>query len=43
MLRSIDKQSGGSAESVLKRKKRKATVGWICGKGRFLAWNEREK
>jgi len=27
-------------ESVLK-KKRKATVGRICRKGRFYAWNER--
>jgi len=34
MLKSIGKQSGESVESVLK-KKRKATVGRICGKGRF--------
>jgi len=34
MLRSIDKQSEESVESVLK-KKRKATVGKICRKGRF--------
>ena len=39
MLRSISKQSGGIMESVLK-KKNKATVGRICRKGRFLAWNE---
>jgi len=31
---------GESVESVLK-KKRKATVGRICRKGRFQAWNER--
>ena len=36
MLRSISKQSGESVESVLK-KKRKATVGRICRKGRFLS------
>jgi len=35
MLRSIGKQSGDSAESVLK-KKRKAAVGKICRKGRFF-------
>jgi len=40
MLRSIGKQSGESVKSVLK-KKRKATVGRICRKGRFKAWNER--
>jgi len=34
MLRSIDRQSGESVESVLK-KKRKATMGRICRKGRF--------
>ena len=34
MLRSIGKQYGDSAESVLK-KKRKAAVGKICRKGRF--------
>ena len=34
MLRSISKQLGESMESVLK-KKMKATVGMICGKGRF--------
>ena len=38
--RSIGKQSGESAESVLK-KKRNATVGRICRKGRFQARNER--
>jgi len=35
MLRSIGKQSRESGESVLKKKK-KATVGRICRKGRFL-------
>jgi len=40
MLRSIGKQSAESVESVL-AKKRKATVGRICRKGRFSAWNER--
>jgi len=40
MLRSSSKQSGESVESVLK-KKRKATMGRICRKGRFKAWNER--
>jgi len=40
MLRSSSKQFGESVESVLK-KKRKATVGRICRKGRFKAWNER--
>jgi len=34
MLRSIGKQSGESVESDVK-KKRKATVGKICRKGRF--------
>ena len=34
MLKGICKQSGESVESVLK-KKRKATVGRICRKGRF--------
>jgi len=38
-LRSISKQSGESVESVLK-KKRKATVGRICRKGKFEACNE---
>jgi len=33
-LRNIGKQSGESVESVLKKKK-KATVGRICRKGRF--------
>jgi len=33
-LRYIGKQSGESVESVLKKKK-KATVGRICRKGRF--------
>jgi len=36
MLRSIGKQSAESVESVLK-KKRKAAVGRICGKGRCYA------
>jgi len=36
MLRSTGKQSGESVKSVLK-KKRKATVGRICRKGRFKA------
>jgi len=40
MLRIIDKQSGISMKSVLK-KKREATVGRICRKGRFSAWDER--
>jgi len=40
MLRSSSKQFGESVASVLK-KKRKATVGRICRKGRFKAWNER--
>jgi len=40
MLRSSSKRFGESVESVLK-KKRKATVGRICRKGRFKAWNER--
>jgi len=40
MLGSIGKQSGESVESVPK-KNRKAAVGRICRKGRFLAWNER--
>jgi len=35
MLRNIGKQSGESMESALK-KKRKATMGRICRKGRFL-------
>jgi len=34
MLRNIDKQSGESVESVLKKIK-KATVGRICSNGRF--------
>jgi len=34
MFRNIGRQSGESAESVLK-KKRKATVGRICRNGRF--------
>ena len=42
MLRSIGKQSRESVESVLKKKK-KATVGLICRKGRFQTWNERVK
>jgi len=32
MLRSIGKQAGESVESVLKKKKREATVGRICRK-----------
>jgi len=40
MLRSVDKQSGESVESVLK-KKRKATVGMICKKMKVKGWNER--
>jgi len=40
MLRIIDKQSGIFMKSVLK-KKREATVGRICRKGRFSAWDER--
>jgi len=39
MLRSIGKQSGESVESA-RKKKRKATVGRICRKGTFYAWNE---
>jgi len=39
MLKSIGKQSRESVESVLE-KKGKATVGRICGNGRFQAWNE---
>jgi len=42
MLTSIGKQSGESVESVLK-KKREATVGRICRRGRFEAWNEKVK
>ena len=42
MLRSIGKRSSESGESVLK-KKRKATMGRICRKGSFLAWNERAR
>jgi len=34
MLRSIGKQSGESVESI-RKKKRKATEGKICRKGRF--------
>ena len=34
MLRSTGKQSGESEKSA-RKKKRKATVGRICGKGRF--------
>jgi len=41
VLRSIGKQSGESAESVPKKKKRKVTVGRICRKGRFSVWKER--
>jgi len=39
MLRSIGKQSWESVESVLK-KKRKATVGRVCRKGRFEVCDE---
>jgi len=39
MLISISKQSGESVQSDLK-KRRKATVGRICRKGRFQAWSE---
>ena len=35
MLRSRGKQSGESVESVLKKKKKKGTMGRICGKGKF--------
>jgi len=42
MLRDIGKQSVESLESVPK-KKRKATVGKICRKGKLKAWNERVK
>jgi len=41
MLRSIGEQSGESVESVLE-KKRKATVGRICRKGRFKPGMKRE-
>jgi len=34
------KQSGNAVESVRKNKE-KATVGRICGKGSFQAWNEK--
>ena len=40
MLRSIRKQPRKIVQSVPK-KKRRATVGRICRKGTFLAWNER--
>jgi len=40
MLKNIGKQSRESVESVLK-KERKAMVGRICRKERFLDWNER--
>jgi len=40
MLRSIGKETRESVESVLK-KKRKATVGRTCRKGRFKVWNKR--
>jgi len=40
MLRNIGKKSGEFVESVPK-KKRKATMGKICRKGRFEASNER--
>jgi len=39
MLRSIGRQSGESVESVPK-KKSEATVGRICRKGRFQAWDD---
>jgi len=35
MLRSIGEQSGESVESLLKKKKKKATMGRICRKRRF--------
>jgi len=35
MLRSMGRQSEEFVESVLKKKKRKATVGRICRKGTF--------
>jgi len=38
MLRIIGRQSGESVELVPKKK---ATLGMICRKGRFWAWNER--
>ena len=41
MIRSIGKQCGESVESVL-RKKRKATVGRICRKGRFRTASEQD-
>jgi len=40
MLRSIGKQSGKPVESI-REKKEKTTVGRICRKRRFYAWNER--
>ena len=40
ILRSISKQYGEPVESV-RKKKRKATVGRICRKGRSQAWKER--
>jgi len=40
--KSIGELSGESVESVLE-KKRKATVGRICRKGRFKAWDERAR
>ena len=39
ILRSISKQYGEPVESV-RKKKRKATVGSICRKGRSQAWKE---
>jgi len=40
MLGRMDKQSGNAVESVRKNKEN-ATVGRICGKESFQAWNER--
>jgi len=41
-LKNIGKLSGESVESVLE-KQRKATVGRICRKGKFKAWDERAR
>jgi len=43
MLRSTSKQSGESSVNSDLEKKRKVTVGKICRKGKFEAWNERVK
>ena len=42
MLRSIGRQSGESVESVPK-KKSEATVGRICRKGMFQAWDDKSE